>query len=226
MASATHSRVHLFDHFVGAALAGEIAGVAENSGTAAVKVGIEGGACEITTGTSDGNRAHLSAGLNWRADRGGLYFEARVKNVTAVTTRALFIGLTDTVAQENPIELGASQAITSTATDAVGFVFDTGATTDVWYLAGVNTDVDATLVTLAYPGAASVAPAADTWDVFGISVNKDGDAEFFYNGIYVGRISEAVSPDVLLTPHVGIETRTTAAATAYVDYIEMDGAAA
>ena len=161
MASATHSKVCLFDHFTGAALAGEIAGVVENSGTAAIIVGQEGGAATITTGTSDGNRAHLSAGLNWKAASGSIWFEARVKNVTAVTTRALFIGVTDTVAQENPIELGSAQAITSNATDAVGFIFDTAATTDVWYIGAVKGDVDATLAPVQVSGV-SVAPVADT----------------------------------------------------------------
>lgn len=223
-------RVCLFDDFVGAALAGEVAGVAENSGTAAIIVGQDGGAATITTGTSDGNRAHLSAGLNWKAANGNLRFEARVKNVTAITTRALFIGLTDTVAQENPIELGASDAITSSASNAVGFVYDTGAATDKWFGVGVKADVDTALLSIAIDGTQQ-APVADTYETFALTVNTDGDATFSYGkdsgnkyGLReIGRITDAITPGTLVTPHIGIETRTTAAATAYADYLFIEG---
>lgn len=233
MSSSVNGKVELFDHFTGAALRGEIAGVAENSGTAAIVVGQEGGAAVITTGTSSGNRAHLSAGLNWKAASGGIVFRARVKKITEITSCALFVGLTDTVSQENPIELGASQAITSSATDAVGFIFDTDATIDKWWIGGVKADVDTALTAVNLNGTQQ-APVADEWQEFEIHVNSDGDAVFYFGrdlneGNYglreVGRIENCVTPGTLLTPHVGIETRTTAARSAYVDYIYVCGGA-
>ena len=230
MAQTIHGKTELFTHFLGAALPPEVAGVAENSGTAAIKVGIEGGVAEITTGTTDGNRAHLSAGLNMKAASGSLVMEARVKCVTAITTRALFIGFTDSVAQENPIELGASDAITSTATDAVGFVYDTDAATDKWFAVGVKTNIDTALLAVNVKGAQQ-APVADKWQTFRVEVNADGHAVFSFGqegeGLQeIGRIANAVAPGVLLTPHVGIEARTTAAQTAYVDFLGACGATA
>lgn len=233
MALQNRGRVVLFDDFLGAALAGEVAGVAENSGTAAIIVGQDGGAATITTGTSDGNRAHLSSGLNHKPANGSMYFEARVKNVTSILTRALFIGLTDTVAQENPMELGASQAITSSATDAVGFIYDTGATVDKWYTGSVKADVDTALAALEVDSVHMV-PTADTYETFSIELNSDGDAVFSYGkstgnkyGLReVRRLSDAVTASVLYSPHVGIETRTTSAATAYCDYVLVESARA
>lgn len=225
-------RIPFLDHFYGAALRGEVAGVAENSGTAAIKVGIEGGVCEITTGGADGNRAHLSMGLNWKPAAGSMYFETRMKSVTAATLRAFFIGFTDTVAQENPIELGAAQAITSNASDAAGFIFDTAATIDKWYVGGVKANIDTALTAVSLDGTHQ-APVADEWQSFGVEVNSDGDAVFYYGrdsgskyGLReVARIADCVTPDTLLTPHVGIETRDGNARTAYVDYFYVAGSA-
>lgn len=233
MSRANWAKTCLEDHFLGAALRGEIAGVAENSGTAAIIVGQEGGAAVITTGTTSGNRAHLSAGLNWKASEGTLKFRARVKKITEITLCAMFIGLTDTVAQENPIEIGASDAVTSNATDAVGFIFDTDAATDKWFVAGVKADVDTGLTAVKLNGTTQDAPVADEWQDFGIDVNPDGDAVFYFGrdvsgkgGLKeVARVANCVTPGTLLTPHVGIETRTTAARSAYVDYIRMEGSA-
>ena len=233
MSSSTEGLVELFDHFTGAALRGEIAGVAENSGTAAIVVGQEGGAAVVTTGATSGNRAHLSAGLNWKAASGKLFFKTRVKKITEITTYAMFVGLTDTVAQEMPIELGSGQAITSSATDAVGFIFDTDATTDKWYVGGVKTDVDTALTAVSLNGTHQ-APVADEWQEFAIEVNSDGDAVFYFGrdlnesnyGLReIGRIDNCVNPSTLLTPIVCIETRTTAARSAYVDYVRMAGSA-
>lgn len=226
-------RVTLFDDFLGAALRGEVAGVAENSGTAAVVVAQDGGVAGLTTGATSGNRAHLSAGLNWKAENGTLSFEARVKPVTDITARAHFVGLTDTVAQENPIEI-ATATITSNASDAVGFVFDTDATTDKWFGLAVKGDADRVVLAdgaIKHDGATQDAPVADTYETFRIEVNTDGDAVLAYgrdSGNRYGlrtvlRIDSAVTPTVLLTPHIGIETRTTAAKTAYADYVFIEG---
>lgn len=226
-------KVTLFDDFLGAALRGEVAGVAENSGTAAIVVGQDGGAAETTTGTSSGNRAHLSAGLNWKPSNGSVSFEARVKPITDITSRAHFVGLTDSVAQEFPIEY-ATTTITSNASNAVGFVFDTAGTVAKWHGLAVASDVDAITLTngaIKHDGANQDAPVADTYETFRIEVNTDGDAVLAYgrdSGARYGlrtvlRIADAVTPTVLLTPMVQVETRTTAAKGAYTDYLFCEG---
>jgi len=224
-------RICLYDDFLGAALRGEYAGVTENSGTAAVVVGQEGGAATVLTGTSSGNRAHISAGLNWKAASGSIYFEARVKPITDITLRANFVGLTDTVAQENPIEYSTT-TVTANATDAVGFMFDTAGTVAKWHAAWVKAGAASTLVAGVFThDGVQPAPVAGEYENFGVHVNTDGDTVFSYGrdtGNKYGlrevlRVSDTVTPTVLLTPHVGIETRTTAAKEAYVDYIDCEG---
>lgn len=230
--STNHGLLYFFTDFLGAAIDPAVAGVAENSGTAAVTVGQDGGVAGIVTGATSGNRAHLSMGLNFKAANGSLRMETRLKPVTDITNRANFIGFTDTVAQEMPIEY-ATTTITSTATDAVGFMFDTAGTVAKWHCAAVKNDVD--VLTLAQ-GALTIdgaqqAPVADVYENFAIEINVDGDAVYSYGrdaGNKYGlrevlRVSDAVTPTVLLTPHVGIETRTTAAKTAYCDYLEVRG---
>ena len=79
----------------------------ENSGTQAINAQ-ENGVYRLTTGTTDGNRVAWGTALNYQADNGGpLIVEFRVASVTAITTRAYFVGFTDTVPSgtlENPIE--------------------------------------------------------------------------------------------------------------------------
>lgn len=221
----------LDDHFLGASLNPAIAGTSENSGTAAIVVAQRGGVGGLVTGTSSGNRSAFTTGLNYLVSDGSVVVQWRVKNVTAVTTRALFVGLSDTVSLENPIEISGT-TFTSNATDAVGFVYDTDATTDVWYTAGVNTDSDkgGTAVTI---NGSTVAPTADVYENFRIEVNPEGDATLYYgkdNGDQtvqgwqqVAFIENAVASTALLTPYCLIETRTTAAATAYVDSLLITG---
>ena len=226
----THGRKCFFDDFLGAALRGEVAGTAENSGTAAVVVGKEGGAAEVTTGATSGNRAQLTMGLNFKPSSGSLVFRTRVKSVTAITARALFIGFTDTVSQENPIEIGALDAVTSNASDAVGFIYDTDAATAKWFVAGVKADVDTGLTAVKLNGVQQ-APVADEEQEFVIEINTDGDAVLSFGrnlneGVYgvreVARIENAVTPGTLLTPIVLIETRANAAKTAHVGYFDVD----
>jgi len=224
--SISNGEIVLFqDDFVGAALAGEVAGQSENSGTAAIVVAQRGGVAGLITGASDTNRSQITTGLNHLVSDGSIRVQWRVKNQTAVTTRALFIGLTDTVSLENPIQLSGT-TFTSNATDAVGFVFDTAATTDVWYTAGVNADTDkgGTAVTI---DGSSAAPTAGVYENFAVEVTPQGDAILSYGkdnadghstGMReVARITAAVATTALLTPIALIETRSAAAVTAYVD---------
>ena len=222
--STVGAEVFIFSDFLGAAIDPAFAGVAENSGTAALKVAQEGGLVELITGTTSGNRAHVSTGLNHTPSNGSIIGRFRVKSVTAVTNRAIFVGFTDSVAQEMPIEINGT-TITSTATNAVGFVYDTDATTDIWYFLSVNADTDKAALVPVPNFFTGQAPVADTWQNFGIEITPDGDAiAFFGTGdkrklVEVARIEDAVATTSLLTPIVAVETSATGARTVYVDYM-------
>lgn len=219
-------QVYLYDDFLGASLNPAIAGQNENSGTSAIVVAQEGGVGGLVTGTSSGNRCQFTTGLNHLPSSGSIVIQWRAKPVTSVADVAYFYGATDTVSLEFPIEISGT-TITSNATNAVGFMYDTAATTPTWRAVAVNADSDATPVVVALNGASTQLPVAGVYEQFRVEITPDGDAVFYYgqeNGQeedqgfqQVAFIANAVATTALLTPVAAIETRTTAAKTAYVD---------
>lgn len=178
-----------------------------------------GGVIRLKTGddaaaTMTVNGVQLQSQLNWRANKGGLVWEGRV-TISAITSVALFVGLTDQrAALEMPFTLGAGDALTSNATDAVGVLFDTAADTDNWWLVGVKADVDAAKQNSA------LAPVASTFETWRIEVTATGDASFYRNGVLVGAVMpNAVTASVGLTPVVAVFSRTNASRNADVDEI-------
>jgi hypothetical protein len=168
-----------------------------------------------TTATMAVSGVQLDRGLQWKANQGDLWFEAKVK-MSQITLMSVFIGLTDQVsALEMPIHSAASaNTITTNATDAVGFMFDTSMTADTWWLTGVVNDVDATAQNT------GTAPVADTYAIFRIELTTAGVATFYYNGTAVGTTMTAVTPTVALTPVIaGFNRDTSNTPTLTVDWI-------
>lgn len=176
-----------------------------------------GGMLRGTTGDDVGatmaiNGIQLHSHLNWRADRGCLVWEGRVK-MSAITAVAVFVGLTDQrSALEMPFTLGAGDVLTSNASDAVGVLFDTGADTDNWWLVGVAADVDAVKQNTAG------APVADTFETWRIEVGATGIATFYRNGVVIGAtMNGSLTPATPLTPVVAAFARGAASRTVEVD---------
>jgi len=218
--------VKLFDDFLGDVIADQwavVEGADTGTSDAVVTNGI-GGTLVMTTGDSAtvtyaGNGIQITQGAyyNWKAANGGLRMEARLK-VSAITNVALFVGFTDLGTFEGPIEsAGSADTITTNATDAVGFMFDTRMSTDDIWLVGVANDTDATKQDT------STALVADTYITLGVEINADGDADFFINGAKVGsRMADAVTASVALTPTIAATSITTATRTVTVDYIDVE----
>jgi len=225
-------RVCLFDDFLGDLLADEWNAVeTDTDGAQAVLAGGIGGVLRITTGNDDGNAVVLpdlsgvTSYLNWQAANGDLVIQVRMK-MSRITLAYAFIGFTDLITIEAPIyAAGSLDTITTDATDAVGFMFDTGMATDVWHLVGVANGTDAAIQTLsaAVVGAAQAAPVADDFATFRIEVTAAGVATFFINGKQVGTaMTGAVTPGADLTPVVyASNTDGTSALTMDVDYIHV-----
>lgn len=165
-----------------------------------------------TTASMAVSGVQLDSGLDWKANQGALRMEARVK-MGIITNIAVFIGFTDQVAAlEMPINSAAgAHTITTNATDAVGFLFDTSDTsTDQWLLTGVANDVDATVQSGLGAASAALLPVADTYATFGIEISTTGAATFFYNGKQVGTsMAGAVTATIALTPVIAAFNRTT-----------------
>lgn len=168
-----------------------------------------------TTATMAVSGVQLDRGLSYKANQGDLVVEFIVK-ISRITNISVFIGLTDqTAALEMPIQSAASaNTITTNATDAVGFMFDTSMTAADWWLVGVANDVDATSQDTA------LAPVADTFEVLRIELSTTGAATFYRNGVALGTaMTGALTATVLLTPVVAAFNRTTTGApTVTADY--------
>lgn len=228
------NRVVFFDDFLGDVIADQwnaVEGTDSATSDAAILAGGIGGVLRLTTGDAGTGLAadmeQLTQALQWQASNGDLVFQTRFK-LSAITTCYVFVGFTDLVTLEGPIISAASaNTITTNATDAVGFMFDTRMSTDNWWLVGVANDVDATHQDTGY------APVADDYATFRIEVTSAGKANFFYNGLPVGTtMSGAVTPGTDLTPTLAVsKTSVAASMTMDVDYVHIamdravDGAA-
>lgn len=148
---------------------------------------------------------------------GAIVLEARVK-ISAITNAGFFFGWTDQKAVlEMPIESAASaDTITTNATDAIGFMFDTAMATDNIWLVGVNNGSDET------PQNSAAAPVADTYVTLRIETNTSGDASFYVNGAAVGSaMTTAAATGVTLYPTLAALARSTASRTLTTDYLYL-----
>lgn len=214
-------RVALFDDFLGDVVADQwnfVEGTDSSTSDGAISAGING-VFLLTPGDSAGtivaDGAEINGELNWKASQGGLEFEARVK-LAAITSVSCFVGLTDTRSLEQAIHsANSANTITTNATDAVGFFFDTNMTDDNWWMAGVANDVDATHQD------SGVAPVADTYDVLRVEINTSGVATFYINGKQKGtKMTGALTPTIALCPCVIVRPLSAVAGkTLSIDYI-------
>lgn len=181
------------------------------------------GVIRYTTGADAGGTLALngivqtSTSGQWQANSGGLFCEFRVR-LSAITNVAVFVGFTDAWGTlEMPINSAASaDTITTTATDAVGIMFDTSMATDDWWMVGVANNVDATKQDSA------VAPSAATWETWRIDVSATGVATFKRNGSTIGSsMTGAVTANVVLTPVVAAFSRGAASRNIDIDYFTV-----
>lgn len=180
-------------------------------------VAADPGYAKGTTGDAGSSAAvdcvSITGPLVFEAEEGEILFSARVK-VDAVTNLGIFIGLSDALA--STLEMPATLSVvtyTTNASDAVGFLLDTAATTDTIRCVGVDTDVDVTHVDTAD------AWAADTWKIFQLRVATNGTTKFYIDGTLVATIAACVTPGVDLCPIVAAVSRTTASRIVSIDYI-------
>lgn len=221
--SASEGRlVRLREDFLGSALPNDWGTQIGSNGVcaAATPLSAVGGKVRMTFGTDAGgtvalNGSQLHQARMWRCFEGGLAFEARLR-LNGITGLAFFVGLTDETALECPFTLGASDVLTAIASDAAGFLFDTNATTDNWWLVGVKAGVAATHVNTA------VAPVTATDVVLRCAFTVGGAMNAWINGTHVGTVTNAVTATTLLTPVVVGFSRGTGAKTADVDLLMVE----
>lgn len=164
------------------------------------------GTLTATTGGTSGNGAYQYLGLNWIANQGGIYYIARAK-VNTITSAKLELGLTDSITNEGIVNAKATP--TWTATDAVGWCFDTSH----------NGSMDFMSVKAGTTGANIAGFTMDTnYHIYEIVVGIAGQVEGFVDGQNVGGAVAGVTATVALGPEMGCTTRTATLRTGTWDY--------
>lgn len=214
--------VAMFDDFLGDVIADQwnyTEGTDGATADGAILAGGIGGILRLTTGdTGTGlaaDQCGITSALQWKAASGGLTASTRLK-LSQITDAYVFFGFTDNSAIEAPIvSAGSANTLTTTASDAVGFMFDTRMTSDKFWLVGVKGDVDATAQD------SLVAPVADTFLTLRVDVSELGVASFYIDGLGVGTsLLGAVTAATALTPALIVsKTATATSMTADVDYV-------
>jgi len=209
------------DDFDGAAILGTW-GLAKGSDAGAVNFAVNAalnGTIRGTTGagattTMAVNGVQVSGHLNFQANSGGLEFGFRVK-LGAITTAAVFVGLTNQVAAlQMPINgAGGGNGFTANANDCVGLLFDTTMTAANWWAVSAKGGTATAGINSA------AAPVAATYDDVYVQVGTSGNATFYLNGNSLGTINSAVTANVPLAPVVAGFRRSAASTTIDADYI-------
>jgi hypothetical protein len=208
------NRVIFFDDFLGDLIEDGWNTQADTGGSANQSTAVVGGAVTLTTDTTDDDTVMIAHELNWKASQ-GLIFETRLK-ADVITTLAFFVGFTDAKTETSPnLPIGRQTTVSAaTATDAVGFVFDTDSTSDTIFGSGVKAG------TLIADQGASTALVADTYVRLRVEVSTAGAASFYVNDTQIGATTaNAVTTSVALTPYIGIANRGGAAHVITVDYV-------
>lgn len=180
-----------------------------------------GGVLRLTTGDAGtglaADQEEIVSRLQWQASNGGLAIQGRLR-LSRLTNAWAYIGFTDKLTLEGPVVSAASgDTVTTNATDAVGFMFDSRNTTQNWFLVGVANNVDAIVQN------SLVAPVASIYQTFRIEVDVNGQAVFFINGQQVGTaMVGAVTAATDLTPVISVaNTSGTVTFTMDVDYVHV-----
>lgn len=215
------------DHFLGDVLADQWSGAKGTDAQAVVPTitAANGGWVRLTSGdttTVAESLSSLTLGLNWKASNGGLYLKTKIKPVSSVADVSYFVGFTDVLATttlEDPMSLSGT-TLTTNATNAVGFLFDTAATNDYWHCQGVKADTDTALSNT------GVGPSADTEQVLEIFVDSSGGAIFKIDGAVKATVANCVTASVALTPIICVMARTTTSKSIDADYVLVGSRAA
>lgn len=201
------------DHFRG----GRLKSHWLNVGTAGTIGAAPEGVFRLTTAASAVDRSMLVAALACKPENGPIYMAAKLNLVATLTDLKVFVGITDSLADEAIFDLTiGTDTLTAVADDAVGFLYDDEGLTKRWMMAAVNAtvvDVNAAFV------AAANAPVADTDQWLSISIDQKGNVLFEIDDKMVGRFELAIDPSVQITPVIMLETTASS-----VELVDVDAA--
>lgn len=200
--SMLEKRVHFQDNFTQEVINGDVwtSTVGGTSDTIAISE-TAGGSLLLTTGSTDNDASHLGGAIIWNAAKKAS-IEVRV-TITDVSGTNLFVGFSDAKSEGAALTAISypGNTLTSTATNAVGFVIDADHATSSIMCEGVKANTDAT----------SVDSGTDWADgetkTLRVELDTDGSAQFYLDGSGVGYVADAVTAATLLCVAVQAQTR-------------------
>jgi len=171
----------------------------------------------LLTGAADDDNVEVATDLVFQAQY-GCVLEARLRS-DDVLQQSYFVGFTDAITEGAdllPIDYSTGGALLTTASDAAGFFqcSDNGA--DIM-CGSVIANTDSTPQDT---GTDAVIAALHTYRV---EIDTAGNAKYFFDGVYVGTDTLAVTTTDPLCAYVGNITRHGSANTVDVDYIRAWG---
>lgn len=178
----------------------------------------------MTLGSTTDDAGELYHLAQWSAASNcGMLAKVKVSRITNIN---VCVGMVDAIEDTDDhvaMEVSGTAAYAATTTgDYVGMCFDTDADTDVWYCMASENGTEVT----PFAATGSLAPVAATYFYAGFQSNSSGDVDYLYGTSIktvkvVGHKADviaAASTD-LLTPYVGVISRTNSAATCNVSRI-------
>jgi len=224
-----------FDHFnTGGTISPGLVLTAEGSAVAAAAYGAGLGGTAVITSDDVAAKSHSlnGAGLIWEADRQSadqpLVFEIKVK-VGTLAGREFWFGLSDALADTDPIALSLTSTFTtSVPTDGVYIGYSDTPTSGAAFLTGGNSHTAISIIANANAVVATgtAAFATDTYYVYRIEVDAQGNAAWFVDGKFFTSKAAALTKTVPLTFVAYAVPRTTAGsgeAVMTIDYIYCGG---
>lgn len=192
-------------------------GVAETDSGMVVQTASEGGNVGRMTTTDEAEHTlaiGMEAGVYQPDQHDLLVVDVELTNVSAITTRAMFVGFVGTAADAlDPAVTGSGTTATLVQDDLAGVWFDTGLT-DGDRLFGVhNKSNEAATQNLATDGDTSTdIAAAGTYQRIRVEINSGGDMVVFVNKTQVYSKADALDADEEVSPVLYIESQTTSVA--------------
>lgn len=206
------------DNFLGDLVRAEYVNDLSGGSAVTLAADVAGGVAVITTDTDDNDHATISLGLHWLVSSGFTVLDVRYTNVTAITLRAVEIGVSDATSETNGIAFSSHDATpVAVADDAAVFAINSDESVVTWSMLTVNGGGTAVRTDSA------TAPVAGTYQNFRIVIDSAGNAQFYINGAAEGTQALAVATTALLTPWVTLKSLSGAIKTVNLAYLGMFG---
>ena len=194
--------VTLYDDFLTDPYNGDIWDfTAYHSGTVTSDVAVfTNGAVMLKNGVDDNDETEFAGELRWYGNK-WCAMEAKIANKD-VTYGAFFVGFSDiqtTGNDEIAVMYSGTTVDIDAVTEAAGFVYDPSGT-DPDYIMGVaiKSDVAGTVVTHSVDP-----PAIDEAFVLRVTIDGDGDCDFWIDGVHIGRTETGITTTTALCPYIG-----------------------